>query len=170
MPEKSTLDARLAEIDRRLRAIQSGLAPAAQAATAQRESHPPLIPPDAAPAPKRLSDVSGRDPAAPSPAPAAAPAAPADLDQVRDLVARLTVLLERHERLLSRSRELLGYRQSAGAVPSVSLSAGPFASTEALRRFERSLQGLPEVRSAVVREYEGADRAIVDVHLGESTP
>ena len=41
--------------------------------------------------------------------------------------------------------------------------------TDALRRFERSLQGLPEVRSATVREYEGADRAIVDVHLFEPT-
>jgi hypothetical protein len=52
----------------------------------------------------------------------------------------------------------------------VSVSAGPFAGTEALRRFERALQALPEVRSAVVREYEGADRAIVDVHLSEPTP
>ena len=52
----------------------------------------------------------------------------------------------------------------------MSVSAGPFASTEALRRFERSLQTLPEVRSVTVREYEGADRAIVDVHLSEPTP
>ncbi|MFZ1996231.1 MAG: hypothetical protein WAU75_19125, partial [Solirubrobacteraceae bacterium] len=99
-----------------------------------------------------------------------ASAAPGELAQVRDLVARLTALLGRHERLLASSRELIEHRQPPGPVASVRLSAGPFASTEALRRFERSLQALPEVRSAVVREYEGADRAIVDVHLWEPTP
>jgi hypothetical protein len=52
----------------------------------------------------------------------------------------------------------------------VSVSAGPFAGTDALRRFERSLQALPEVHRAVVREYEGADRAIVDVQLTGPTP
>ncbi len=149
MPEKSILDARLAEIDRRLRTIQSGLAPAAEAAAAQREAQAPVIPPEAAPVPKRLADAGPSEAAA--------------------LVAQLWALLEAHERLLASARELADRREPA-AGPSLSVSAGPFASTEALRRFERSLQSLPEVRSAVVSEYEGADRAIVDVHLSEPTP
>jgi hypothetical protein len=163
MPEKSILDARLAEIDRRLRAIQLGLAPAAGAAAAHREAHPPVVPPDAAPAPKRLSEAPGRDLTAAS-------GGPPDLAQARDLVARLTALVKAHERLLSAGRELTDRREPADPAPFVSVSAGPFAGTEALRRFEGSLQALPEVRSAVVREYEGADRAIVDVHLREPTP
>ncbi|MGH2891968.1 MAG: hypothetical protein ACRDPM_01685 [Solirubrobacteraceae bacterium] len=145
MPEKSILDARLAEIDRRLRTIQSGLEPAAQAAQAERPAHAPVVPPEAAPIPKRLTGDAGA---------------------VDDLVARLTSLVKAHERLLTSARELTDRRQPAA---SVSVSAGPFSSTEALRRFERALQALPEVRSAIVREYEGADRAIVDVHLSEPT-
>jgi hypothetical protein len=139
MSEKSILDARLAEIDRRLRTIQADLEPAAQA----------VVPPEAAPVPKRLS-TEDRQPS--------------------DLVARLTALVEAHERLLSLTRELTDRREPAGSGPSVSVSAGPFAGTEALRAFERSLQALPEVHSAVVREYEGADRAIVDVRLTGPTP
>jgi hypothetical protein len=105
-----------------------------------------VIPPDAAPVPKRLS---------------------AQDRQVGDLIARLTALVEAQERLLASARELTDRRDPAGGGPSVSVSTGPFAGTDALRRFERSLQALPEVRSATVREYEGADRAIVDVHLFE---
>jgi hypothetical protein len=159
MPEKSILDARLAEIDRRLRTIQSGLEPTVQAAQAARPAQPesepapaaraPVVPPEAAPVPKRRT---GEDRA------------------VDDLVARLTALVEAHERLLTAARELSERRQPTDAGPAVSVSAGPFASTEALRRFEHALQALPEVRSAVVREYEGADRAIVDVHLSQPTP
>jgi hypothetical protein len=141
MPEKSMLDARLAEIDRRLRTIQSGLEPADDAAQAPQAL---VIPPDAAPVPKRLS---------------------AQDRQVSDLVARLAALVEAQERLLASTRDLTHRSDQAGGGPSVSVSAGPFDGTDALRRFERSLQALPEVRSATVREYEGADRAIVDVHL-----
>jgi hypothetical protein len=143
MPEKSMLDARLAEIDRRLRTIQSGLEPAADAAQAPQA---PVIPPDAAPAPKRLS---------------------AQDRQLSDLVARLAALVEAQERLLASTRDLTHRSDPAGPRPSVSVSAGPFDGTDALRRFERSLQALPGVHSATVREYEGADRAIVDVHLSE---
>jgi hypothetical protein len=163
MPEKSILDARLAEIDSRLRTIQSGLEPVAQAAREQPEPAPtseavparrdppasaPVVPPDAAPVPKRLT---------------------ADASAVADLVARLTALVEVHERLVASAPDLTERRQPAGAGLSVGVSAGPFASTEALRRFERALQTLPEVRSVAVREYEGADRAILDVHLFEPT-
>jgi hypothetical protein len=163
MTEKSMLDARLAEIDRRLRTIQSGLEPAADAAQAAPaaqaardrpepsadvapDPQAPVIPPDAAPAPKRLS---------------------AQDRQVSDLAARLAALVEAQERLLASTRDLTDWGDPSGGGPSLSVSAGPFDGTEALRRFERALQALPEVRSATVREYEGADRAIVDVHLFE---
>jgi hypothetical protein len=158
MPEKSILDARLAEIDRRLRTIQDGLEPAAHAAStvpeppvfpvihAERTAQAPVIPPEAAPVPKRLS--------------------PEDR-QVSELVARLTALVEAQERLLASARDMTDRRDPAPGALTVSVSAGPFAGTEALRRFEQALMALPEVRSATVREYEGADRAIVDVHLFE---
>jgi hypothetical protein len=163
MPGKSILDARPAEIDRCLRTIQSGLEPVAQAAREQHEpvflteavsarrdppASAPVVPPDAAPVPKRLT---------------------ADASAVADLVARLTALVELHEQLIASARDLPERRQPAAAGPSVGVSAGPFASTEALRRFERALQTLPEVRSVAVREYEGADRAILDVHLFQPT-
>jgi hypothetical protein len=140
MAEKSILDARLAEIDRRLRAIQSGLAPVAEAA--------PVVPPEAAPVPKRLPDTPGA------------------------LVSELRALVEAHERLLASARDLLQSRPPIReeAEVSLGLSAGPFASTEALRRFELSLQALPEVRGVAVREFEGTDRVIIDVHLAQPTP
>jgi len=149
MPEKSILDARLAEIDRRLRTIQSGLEPAVTGAQAERAAHTPVVPPEAAPVPKRLTG---------------------DVRAVDELLARLTALVDAHERLLASAQALIDRREPAPPESLVSVSAGPFASTEALRRFERSLLALPEVHSAVVREYEGADRAVVDVLLSESTP
>jgi hypothetical protein len=148
MSEKSILDARLAEIDRRLRTIQTGLEPGAAAARAARDAQAPLIPPEAAPAPKRISEEDR---------------------QISGLVAQLTALVEAQERLLASSRQAADRGDPEAAGASVSVSAGPFSGTAALRAFERSLQALPEVRSATVREYEGADRAIVDVHLIEPT-
>ncbi len=149
MPEKSIFDARLAEIDRRLRTIQSGLEPAAATARADRAPQAPVVPPEAAPVPKRLTG-DGR--------------------AVDELLTRLTALVEAHERLLASARALTDRREPAAEGTVVSVSAGPFASTEALRRFEDALLTLPEVRSAVVREYEGADRAVVDVLLSQPTP
>ena len=146
MPEKPILDARLAEIDRRLRTIQSGLAPAAEAEAARTHDVAPLVAPEAAPVPQRLSD------------------APPDR-QAADLVAELRALVDAHQRLLASARERLEGRPAAAAESWVSVSAGPFAGTEALRRFEESLRALPGVREVVVREFEGEDRAVIDVHL-----
>jgi hypothetical protein len=151
MPEKSILDARLAEIDRRLRTIQSGLAPAVEPDPAQSPSMAPVVPPEAAPVPKRLSD------------------APPDR-QAAELVAELRALVDAHERLLASARDRLEGRAPAAAESWVSVSAGPFAGTDALRRFEGSLRALPVVREVVVREFEGENRAIIDVHLAEPTP
>ncbi|MGZ4243283.1 MAG: hypothetical protein ACXVSE_03235 [Solirubrobacteraceae bacterium] len=155
MPEKSILDARLAEIDRRLRTIQSGLAPAAEAAQDARLNAPPVAPPEAAPVPQRLSHASSAD----------APDAQATM-----LVGELRALLDAHERLLASAGELLAGRAAASPEQTLSVSAGPLGGTEALRRFEQSLRGLPEVRDVTVREYEGSDRVILDVHLAQPTP
>jgi hypothetical protein len=157
MPQKSILDARLVEIDRRLRTIQSGLAPAAEAARAEREPRAPVIPPDAAPVPMRVADLPARPRAG----------EPPDSGEVAELVARLSALVQAHERLLTSVRDQADRREPIDTGSWVSVSAGPFADTDALRRFERALQTLPEVRRVAVREYEGADRAIVDVHLCE---
>ncbi|HEX4012075.1 MAG TPA: hypothetical protein VHX62_18785 [Solirubrobacteraceae bacterium] len=141
MPQPSILDARLAEIDQRLRTIQSGLAPGKDAERATRS---------------RRGDA---DRAADPPA-----QGPADV---------LRTLIRDHERLLATARELLASFQAAGRPPvrppepdlPISVSAGPFHTTDALRRFERALAALPEVRAVAVREYAGDDRAVVDVHL-----
>jgi hypothetical protein len=53
------------------------------------------------------------------------------------------------------------------AVREFTVAAGPFASTESLRRFERTLAAIPDVREVAVRGYEGEDRAIVDVRFNE---
>jgi hypothetical protein len=138
--EPSELDARLAEIDRRLRAIQTELAP------------------DGEP---RLAAVGPP----PDPAPAWPPA-PA----IRDL-------LELHERLVDSMRALveaydaalarLSAPDAGAAVREFTVAAGPFASTESLRSFERTLAAIPDVREVAIRGYEGEDRAIVDVRFNE---
>jgi hypothetical protein len=192
MPEQSTLDARLAEIDRRLRTIQSGLVPppdtaAGGAPASSPTSVPPLMPP---PAPMhdftaaRLGH-SGTESAEPR-------SRGEDLAEVATLIGELRELTAAHERLLSSSRDLLSTmagalaRQhqaepapapaapvgpapaGAAAAGTVSLEAGPFADTASLRRFERALTALPEVSSAAVREYTRGDRVIVDVHLSSA--
>jgi hypothetical protein len=195
MPEQSILDARLAEIDRRLRTIQSGLLLTEDPVTQEGEA-PVADRAGAAPA----SVTSIRDPRMSRAAAAAVPPGPPsrddDLADAGRLVAQLQELAAAHERLVSSSRELLtGFADalaatgagtpdpvagagpassaSAGPVeasapgppPAVSVTAGPFADTAALRRFERSLSALPEVRDVSVREYIGADRVVVEVHL-----
>ena len=147
MPEQSILDVRLAEIDRRLRTIQSGLAGA---------------------------DDPARPAEPDTPAAASPPALHDELAEARRLVARLHELTASHQRLLASSRELLSTFSETlagagssppAAAPAVGVAAGPFADTAALRRFEESLAALPGVESVAVREYTGSDRVIVDVHF-----
>jgi hypothetical protein len=45
------------------------------------------------------------------------------------------------------------------------LTAGPFASTEVVRGFERALAAMPGVREVTLTGYEGAARAVFDVRL-----
>jgi hypothetical protein len=137
----SELDARLAEIDRRLGAIQAELVP-------ERAGSPP-------------ADADS----------------PAGHPRLSDPVRQLAALTELQERLLHSIRALLsayetvvtrlGQPNPENTVREFTVSAGPFTSTEALRAFEQTLSGISGVREVTVRGYEGGDRAIVDVRLGE---
>ena len=163
MPEPSILDARLAEIDRRLRMIQSGLEPV-------RDDHDRL----AAPEPPQLDplETGGREPVAPTPLRAARMALPlgqADSgdEEVAVLTARLSELTTAHERLLATTQNLLVEQADmlARATPSVSVTAGPFTDMAALQEFRNALAELPQVREVTVREYVGSEGAVLDVHL-----
>jgi hypothetical protein len=117
----------------------------------------------------------------PPPPPRASPPPPASLPPPAptDQLAALTGL---HVKLLSSMRDLLEAYQfvltrtpapeppaAEAGTAEVSLSAGPFASIEAVRAFERTLAGVPGVREVAVRGYESGDRAIFDVQLSERT-
>jgi hypothetical protein len=168
MPEPSILDARLAEIDRRLRMIQSGLEPVREAADD----------PDAAPPPPPLVP-DPPDPLEPSPPPPTpllarrtAPASSPIPEDSRDeeiavLTARLSELTAAHERLLATTQDLLIEQADilARAAPAISVSAGPFIDAPALQQFQRALAELPQVREVAVREYVGSEGVVLDVHL-----
>jgi hypothetical protein len=149
MPEPSILDERLAEIDRRLRTIQSDLVSVPDAEPAGEEpQHQPA--PERDPEPLRLVE----------------PVQTADSGRA----AQLAELLEAHERLLELHRELLSQyaevlERRAGESATVALTAGPFATAGTVREFERALAALPGVSSVTVREYLGDDRVQVDVRL-----
>jgi hypothetical protein len=231
-PHLSILDVRLAEIDRRLSTIQTGLAEDEAALAAGAPGPPPDSaggpppgsaggrppgsggpPPESAEVPEAPGPHAQPSPADPSPAqsspprpaahpsstrPAAHSASVSGLhDQKRspgrspdrvagseatqpeaggdreinaELVDRLYELASSQQRVLESMRELLGaYEQVLRAGPGVggpvSVSAGPFVSTDALRDFERTLKTLPQVRAVELRAFEGDDRAILDVHL-----
>jgi hypothetical protein len=177
MGEPSVLDERLAEIDRRLRAIQSGLEPE------EAPPEPPRIIPTDLRASARQADAAPPADVAPAPGPAL------------ELVAGLRDLLDFHQRLLTSTAELLETyadalsqapaapqappatppptalhpQQAVSELTEVSLSAGPLSSTEALRDFERALSELAQVRNVAVREFEGENRVVVDLHLARPT-
>jgi hypothetical protein len=157
MPEPSILDERLAEIDRRLRTIQSDLVPV----------------PDAAPSDEPIGDEP-QSKAEPQPVPEREPeplrlVEPAEASgSVR--AAQLAELLDAHERLLELHRELLSQyaevlERRAGESAMVAVTAGPFATAGTVREFERALAALPGVSAVTVREYLGDDRVQVDVRL-----
>ncbi len=155
MPEPSILDERLAEIDRRLRTIQSDLAPV----------------PDAEPADEPIDEApQAQPPRSPErelePLRLVEPAEPAGAVRA----AQLAELLEAHERLLELHRELLSQyaevlERRAGESAMVAVTAGPFATAGTLREFERALAALPGVSAVTVREYLGDDHVQVDVRL-----
>jgi hypothetical protein len=170
MSEISIFDARLAEIDRRLSRIQTGLADVQRS---EAESSGPAAGQAAEPA---VDPVGGLPPRVEVPEPGAlvrpAPGTQSS-GQTAELVAGLRQLTEVHERLLDSMRGLLtAYERTLDQVQepsSVTVSAGPLASTQALRAFAETLERLPVVRDVEVRGYEGGDRVIVDVHLLDAT-
>jgi hypothetical protein len=182
MPELSILDARLAEIDRRLRMIQSGLQPAAEPSDDPVGEPPPAMTDSSTPPspPPPVSDVLE-----PPPPPsliarrlAPPPRRPAEDRKARSvgdrdneiavLTARLGELTAAHERLLVTTHDLLIEQADmlARATPAVSVAAGPFTDTPALQAFQRALTGLPYVREVTVREYVGSESVVLDVRLG----
>jgi hypothetical protein len=182
MSEISIFDARLAEIDRRLSRIQTGLADVQRS---EAESSAPAPEPAADPVGGLPPRVEVPEPGAPvrptagasvGPTPGAS-ASPTpgtrSLGDTAELIAGLRQLTEVHERLLDSMRGLLtAYERTLAQLQepsSVSVSAGPLASTQALRAFAETLERLPVVRDVEVRGYEGGDRVIVDVHLLDAT-
>jgi hypothetical protein len=208
-PQISILDARLAEIDRRLRTIQTGLvtdaaAPAGAAARVTAAPGPAPAPaPGPAPGPAPAAPAAAPSPTLP---PAADPASelpprvavpepgssaaglravvpPAGDQSLAEAIGELHELAVAHENLFGSMRVLLSdygralaEARSAPAaaaggedVRSLTVTAGPFTGTEAVRGFEEALAALPGVREVELRGYEGGNRAIVDVHLSAAT-
>ncbi|HEY5188997.1 MAG TPA: hypothetical protein VII87_08195 [Solirubrobacteraceae bacterium] len=200
-PQISILDARLAEIDKRLRTIQTGLVTDERAAPAPDRGTPragtraaPETPeasraPDTVETPALPPRVEVPEPGATLhavPPPPPGDAQPGDAqpgDALVDAIDELRELATSHHSLLASMRSLLGdYEHALAEARSASapaphgdlaqpltVTAGPFASTDAVRSFERALASLPGVSAVELRGYEGGDRAIVDVHLSAPT-
>jgi hypothetical protein len=141
-------------------ALVTGAIPDPPAPPPPPEPPPPLDPPPA-PEPRPIPD--------PPPPPPALP----DL-ALLDTARQVEAITELSERLVASMRELRsgyervlapGSHRHPGRAAGVTLSAGPFASIEALHEFERALSDVPGVRDVAVRGYEGIDRAIIDVRL-----
>ncbi len=176
-PQISILDARLGEIDRRLGAIQTGLLdregarPTAEPPS--RGAGPTVLPPRVEiPSPATIAGAATAWTTTAGTT-TAREAAIENVEELRGLAAAHGRLLESLQRLVGSYERTLTQSdqpQPAPAHPTqFSVSAGPFASTEALHGFERTLAQIPQVRDVRVRGYEGEDRAIVDVHLHDST-
>jgi hypothetical protein len=83
-----------------------------------------------------------------------------------ELSARLAELDRRLREIQAElSPEPDGLTASSRDPSEITISAGPFATPEAVRAFVRRLAELPEVREAAIRGYEGDDRALIDVQL-----
>ena len=145
------LDARLAEIDQRLREVQVELGPDRDSRVSRGRSGPLTD----------LLETTQRDHGAGH----------------AYLVRQIEHLMDLHASLISSMSEMLSAFQRllgrlpdrAADEPEVTVSAGPFTSTDAVRAFERALSTLPGVSNATLRGYEGEDRAVFDVQLSDST-
>ena len=180
MPEPSILDERLAEIDRRLRTIQSGLVPVPDQAPLDDERSLHDDGPLDGEQPIDAGEPIGAGPSAapvfagdrppgrgPEPLHLVAPGEPAGPGSP---AAQLAELVEAHERLLELHRELLSQyaevlERRAGESVTVAVTAGPFTNAGSVREFERALATLPGVSTVTVREYLGEDRVQIDVQL-----
>lgn len=149
----------LSEIDRRLESIQGELQPGRS-----RPSQPPRRRGRAGP----LAAILGRgNPAREEPAPEA-PSEPSSRGAPSTLEQEVRAIGELQERLINAIEGLVeAYEAPAGEeAAGVTLKAGPFADTAALRTFTESLTKLPGVATVNVRGFEGTDHAILDVELG----
>ncbi|HEY2006390.1 MAG TPA: hypothetical protein VGG87_08050 [Solirubrobacteraceae bacterium] len=168
-PEISILDARLAEIDRRLHSIQTGLVEVPASSTLP----PPIAVPGDHPLPSAppasASPGSGPPALGPSGSGPSAALGPGEAQAAAEMLSRLCELVAAQEGMLSSMRQLLATAQqradAARSPQALGVRAGPFTSTAALRSFQAALEALPGVRAVELREFEGADRAILDVHL-----
>jgi hypothetical protein len=180
----SSLGEHLADMDRMLRELQSELVPErepAPALVAQDDAPAAAIPdPPAPPPPLPEPPPPAEPPPPPEPGPPAEPPPPPPLPEppppppALDSARQIAALTELSERLVASMRELLaGYERVLASRPrsphpepaAVTLSAGPFATIDALHEFEAALSQLPAVSEVAVRGYEGTDRAIIDVRL-----
>jgi hypothetical protein len=185
----SELDARLAEIDRKLRAIQVDLdperepSPSRPSPVAQHPTPgPPDLPPESPSEPAQEPRPAGRS----GPLEAllqASPRSAAPRESAPEHPATGAMLPpEMHAKLVSAMRDLLdayGWTlrqlpvdpdpQPAGEPAPVAMSVGPFANTAAVRAFEHELLRLPGVREVTLRGYEGENRAMFDVQLSGPT-
>jgi hypothetical protein len=144
-------------MDRLLRDIQSELLP-------DREPAPPL--PD--PSPREF-------PASHAAVDTGIPAADQQIQALSELATRLVAsmreLLAGYERVMAQTPAHPPTRRRRAAparpdAPDVALAAGPFANLDALREFEHAVSRLPGVREVAVQAYEGTDRAVIEVRLG----
>jgi hypothetical protein len=78
-------------------------------------------------------------------------------------IADLAARLDHIDRALGEIQDMLMSGGSAGTE--LGLTAGPFASNEAVRRFERALGQMPEVTAVTLTGYDGGTRAVFDVWL-----
>jgi hypothetical protein len=157
----SLLDERLAEIDERLRSLQSGLEPVDDAPADTGPPEPPRTPLHPVPPPTPLyasasAEAAGSDRQQPA-------GSERIISQLRELGDAHERLLDLHRDLLSQYAELLAQR--AAATASMSVTAGPFADGDAVRAFERGLRGLPGVSATTTREYLAGDRVAFDVRI-----
>lgn len=160
----SILDERLAEIDERLRSLQSGLQSVGDGPEDPTDPSPPLPPP---------TPLRAAAPAGVPVAPTAADAPVSDSDPpagTERIISQLRELGDAHERLLGLHRDLLSQyaellAQRAMTTANVSVTAGPFVDGDAVRAFERGLRGLPGVSATTAREYLAGDRVAFDVRI-----
>jgi hypothetical protein len=138
-PQISILDARLAEIDDRLRTIQDGLT-------------------EESPAGERVSLAAGP--------PVTADQAQEVLGELRALAGSHERLLASMRELLRAYEQALA--GGPGDPSGIGLTVGPLDSTEGLRAFEQAVAGLSAVEAVELRGYEGGDRAVLDVRLRQT--
>ena len=151
----------LSEIDRRLESIQGELQPGraqSNQSPRRRGRSGPLAAILGRGAPAQSEPAEPDPETRPEPGPRSEPST---------LEQEVRAIGELQERLISAIEGLVeAYEAPSSVEPTgVTLKAGPFADTAALRAFTERLTELPGVEKVIVRGFEGADRAIVDVEL-----